>query len=552
MDRRLTDLRINLLKKDMINMQTNNIGLNRPATDFRDLLLSCKERVPEKIAFRYRIDRKNFRDVSYSSFAQEVENLGNYLLSQGFYGKHIAISGTNSYEWLLAFFAITTSGNVAVAIDPELGAKELRKHLLQSDSEAIFCSQNKHNQLAAVCDDDGFDIIHFPIEFAPNNTFSSNYREGQRSYADVIIDPDSPAVIFFTSGTSGDSKAAVVSHAGIAAVAHSYMEIFTLPEINLAILPFHHTFGLVAGVIIILFSTNTVFINTQIKFLLNDIKDSSASLICVVPAYLELFQKKIEHSLMLSQSVRKFQIGRRICKIFLAFGIDLRRIIFKKIHSEFGNHYQTFITGGAPIGDATVRFFRDIGFNVFNGYGLTETSPVVAVEYFNATRAISCGKPLSCCTVRIAEDGEIFVKGDNVFLGYYKDEAQTRAVLNNGEFATGDIGHLDEDGFLFITGRKKNLIVLSNGENVSPEGIEMQLLQEEGVEEVVVVEHENRLVALIFPSDGYRGNEEYFRELCDRYNRQVPPMRRIAEIRLRETAFEKNSSRKILRHRIEL
>ncbi len=533
-------------------MQTKDIGLIRPATDFRDLLLSCKERIPEKIAFRYRIDRKSFRDVSYSTFAQEVEDLGNYLLSQGFFGKNIAISGPNSYEWLLAFFAITTSGNVAVAIDPDLDAKELRKHLLQSDSEAIFCSQNKHDQLKSVCDDDDFDVIHLPIESALENALSSNYREGKRSYADVIIDPNSPAVFFFTSGTSGDSKAAVVSQAGIAAVANSYLEIFTLPEIILSVLPFHHTFGLVAGVLIVLFSTNTVFINTQIKYLLNDIKDSSAGLICVVPAYLELFQKRIEHSLILSKSVKKFQIGRRICKMFLAIGIDLRRIIFKAIHSEFGNHYQTFITGGAPIGDATVRFFRDIGFNVFNGYGLTETSPVVAVEYFNATRAHSCGKPLSCCTVRIAEDGEIFVKGKNVFLGYYKDENQTREALINGEYATGDIGHLDEDGFLFITGRKKNLIVLSNGENVSPEGIEMQLLQDEGVEEVVVVEHENRILALVFPSEEYIGNDEYFRQLCDRYNRQVPPMRRIADIRLRETEFEKNSSRKILRHRIEL
>lgn len=299
-------------------------------------------------------------------------------------------------------------------------------------------------------------------------------------------------------------------------------------------------------------SANTVFITTQIKNFLKDLRDSSANVMAVVPAHLEFLQKRIENSIKLNKSIAKFRRGRKICRFFCAVGINLHRTIFKEIYSQFGNNLQTFITGGAPIRDATIQFFRDIGLNVFNGYGLTEASPVVTVENFNATRTNSCGKPLNCCSVRIADDGEIFVKGNNLFLGYYKDEQQTREAMVNGEFATGDIGHLDEDGFLFITGRKKNLIVLSNGENVSPEEIEQELLKDEGVEEVVVVEHENRIVAVVFPSEKYRGNDDYFRQLRDHYNKKVPSVRQIADIKLRETEFEKNSSRKILRNRIKV
>jgi long-chain acyl-CoA synthetase len=370
--------------------------------------------------------------------------------------------------------------------------------------------------------------------------------------SDVIFAPNSPSTIFFTSGTLGESKAVLLSHGNIASVINSYLEIFELSDVALSILPFHQAFGLVCGVVIISSSTNTVFINTQSKNLLNNMKDSSANLICVVPAYLEFFQKRIENSIRFNKSMKRFQLGRKICRLCSTFGIDLHRIIFKAIYTQLGNDLQTLITGGAPVRDATVQFFRDIGLNVFNRYGLTETSSVVAVEYLNAIRIKSCGKPLSCCTVRIADDGEIFIKGDNIFLGYYKDEALTQKAITNGEFATGVLGYVDEDCFLFVTGRKKNLIILSNGENVSPEEIEMQLFKDEGIEEVIVVEHENRIVALVFPSEEYKGDVEYFRQLRDRYNRQVSSMLQIADIRLRETALEKNTSRKILRDGVKV
>ncbi|HHW93441.1 MAG TPA: long-chain fatty acid--CoA ligase [Clostridiaceae bacterium] len=373
-----------------------------------------------------------------------------------------------------------------------------------------------------------------------------------RLYADIRIDPHSPATIFFTSGTSGDSKAVLLSHAGIAAVINSNRDKYQAPERTLSILPYHHAFGLVVGVFMVFNEERSIFINTQVRDLLKDFQDCSPMAVAVVPIHLEFIHKRIRSTIKSKKLKVMFKLAVRIGRLLRAIGIDIRRKLFASILKTLGGSITDFISGGAALNPDIVQFFDDIGIIVINGYGLTECSPVISTEKLNDRKTGSCGKPLNCCTVRIAEDGEILVKGENLFLGYYKDEKQTREVLINGEFATGDIGHLDEEGYLFITGRKKNLIVLSNGENISPEAIEMPLLQDEGVEEVVVVEHEGRIVALVYPAEQYRGNEEYFRQLRDNYNMQAPSMRQIADIRLRETAFEKNSSRKILRHRIEV
>ena len=523
-----------------------------PVTDLRDMLLSRKESVPEKIAFRYRVNRKNIRDVNFATFAQEVEELGNLLLRQGFNGKHIAISGANSYEWLLAFFAVTTSGNVAVAIDHELGAKELKKLLLQSDSEAIFCSSKKYGTLIDSLNDDSFNIIHFPFESITDQTIKTlKNEEDQGLYAEVILDPNSPAVIFFTSGTSGDSKAVLLSHFAIASTINSNREKYKAPDRTLSVLPFHHAFGLVVGILTVFHEGKSTFINTQLRNLLNDFRDASPMAAAVVPMYLEFFHKRIKDTIKSKKLTVVFKILVRLSRFLRVLGIDVRKRVFASIYNTLGGSAIEFICGGAALNTELIKFYDDIGIVVLNGYGLTECSPVISTEKLDERKLGSCGKPLSCCAVRIADDGEIFIKGDNVFLCYYKDEKQTREVMIGGEFATGDIGHLDEEGYLFITGRKKNLIILSNGENISPEEIEMQLLKEEGVQEVVVVEKKNQVIALVFPKEEYRTDKKYFQLVRDRYNEQVPVTRQLADIVLRATEFEKNSSQKILRDRIK-
>ena len=238
-------------------------------------------------------------------------------------------------------------------------------------------------------------MMFFPLKSIANKTLTKPLgKDGtQKLYTVVTIDSGSPAAIFFTSGTSGESKAVLLSHSGIVSVINSYLEIFKVPDTALSVLPYHHAFGLICGAIIVFSSANTVFINTDLKYFLSDIKDSSANVMAVVPAHLEFIQKRIENSIKLSNSIKKFRAGCQICKFFSKLGINLYHIVFRAIYSQFGNDLQTFITGGAPISDTTLQFFRDIGLNVFNGYGLTETSPVVAVENFGSTRTHSCGKP---------------------------------------------------------------------------------------------------------------------------------------------------------------
>lgn len=522
-----------------------------PVTDLRDMLLSRSKSVPDKIAFRYRIGNKKIRDLSFSAFAQEVEILGNFLLNQGFSGKHIAISGANTYEWLLALFAVITSGNVAVAIDNELGPEELEKLLLQSDSEAVFCSQEKYDALIAVSNDNNFNAVHFPFE-SLSDKVAEPQETGQKSYSDVVIDPKSLALIFFTSGTSGESKAVPLSHFAIISTVNYNREKYKAPEKTLSVLPFHHAFGLVVGIFMVFNEEKSIFINTQLRDLLSNFQAASPMAVAVVPLYLEFIYKRIKDTIKEKKLTLLFKLLIKISRFLRAIGIYLRRKMFASVYKPFGGSIAEFISGGAALNPDLIKFYDDIGIIVINGYGLTECSPVISTEKIDERKLGSCGKPLSCCSVRIAEDGEIIVKGDNIFSGYYKDEKQTQEVLSNGEFATGDLGHLDEEGFLFITGRKKNTIVLSNGENISPEEIEVQLLKEEGIQEVVVVEKNNQVVALVYPTEEYKTDTNHFQLVRNRYNKRVPITRKIADIILRETEFEKNSSRKILRDRIKL
>lgn len=537
--------------KTILDMKQKNASTILPVKDLRDMLLSRKERVPENIVFRYRTDRTNIRDVSFSTFAQEVEDLGNFLLVKGFNGKHIAISGANSYEWLLAFFAITTSGNVAVAIDHELSLKDLERSLCHSDSEAIFCSQEKYEKLTTLLHDDHFKLMHFSFEsITVRESLFIEKTDLSQLYADVTINPNSLAVIFFTSGTSGQSKAVPLSHFAITSDINANRERYMAPDRSLSVLPFHHAFGLVGGIFMSFNEEKTAFINTQSRDLLRDFLAASPIGIAVVPLYLEFIHKRIMDTIKGKKITVLFRILIRISRLLRAIGHDVRRKLFASIHESLGGCVNEFVCGGAALNTELIKFFDDIGIIVINGYGLTECSPVIAIEELVARKLGSCGKPLSCCNVRIADDGEIFVKGDNVFIGYYKDEKQTQNVVINGEFATGDLGYFDEDGYLFITGRKKNLIILSNGENISPEEIEMYFLKEEGVQEAVVVEKQGQVVALIYPTEEYRSDTHYFQLMYERYNEQVPVSRQIADLEIRKTEFEKNSSMKILRDRI--
>ncbi|HHT25109.1 MAG TPA: AMP-binding protein [Clostridiaceae bacterium] len=522
------------------NANSNHISL---VSDMKDLLLSRAKSAANKIAFRYRISRNEIRNVTFAEFAEEVIALGRFLLQQDFQNKHIAIIGKNSYQWIVAFFAITITGNVAVALDNSLDKNQTLKHIEHSDSCAIFCSKNHYTDLNLLLKDS--DISVFKL-----NKLNELSGDSKKSGYDSIINPEQPAAIFYTSGTSGDSKGVILTHKNIASNINANREKYIAQGSTLSVLPYHHAYGLVVAILSVFNEEHSVFINSDLKLLLEDFKEATPIVMAIVPLYLKHFKKRILDEVKKQKAERKFAFGIKLAKFLLRFGIDIRRVIFKDIYAEFGGNLSELICGGAPNDDQIIEFFKNIGITVLNGYGLTETSPVVSTEKIDDTRTASCGTVLSCCRVRIAQDGEIFVSGDNVFVGYYKDEKLTQEVLQNGEFATGDLGHLDQDGFLYITGRKKDLIILSNGENISPEEIELELGRFPGVAEVIVVAQNDKLVAHVFPEENYLGDIDYFKQLRKEYNSTANQYRKIADIILRDKEFIKNSNRKILRHKI--
>ena len=233
----------------------------------------------------------------------------------------------------------------------------------------------------------------------------------------------------------------------------------------------------------------------------------------------------------------------------LKVGIDLRKYFFKSILESFGGNLEYIICGGAFLDKKYVKWFRSIGIQILNGYGITECSPVLAVNRNEYYKDGSVGQIVRGADIKI-ENNEILVKGDIVMLGYYKDEKATKEAMQHGYFNTGDFGYLDKDNFLFITGRKKNLIILSNGENISPEAIEEKLSKDKGVCEVIVSEKNNKLIASIYPNEEYFGNISYFNGLIYKYNSKVPKNHQIALVTLRNEEFPKNNNRKILRNKV--
>jgi len=492
----------------------------------------------DDIAFSFRDKNKIIVNKTYSEFYYDVNRMSNYLAKK-YKNEHIAIVGENSYNWIVLFFAIIISSNVVVIIDKDLSSEVIIKLLKNTDTKIVFYSKNysefldKSRNLKKECIED---IDSWVSSF--KNQSSESLKRKMSS------------AIFFTSGTTGFNKGVVLSEKNIVEDIYGACSLFKPEGTILSMLPFHHTFGFITAVLMPFYYGKTVFINTSLKYIKDDFKDSKPETIFVVPAFVESFYKQIWN---IARKTKKDKILKRSIGIsngIKKIGIDLRKQLFKSISEEFGGNLRHMICGGAFLDKKYVQWFRSIGIDILNGYGITECSPVVSVNRNNFYKDGSIGLPVRGAEIKIIND-EICVKGDIVMDGYYKDKKATNEVIKDGYFYTGDLGYIDEDGFIFITGRKKNLIILSNGENVSPEMIEEELGKDEGIKEIVIYEKNNKIIASIYPSDEYMGNEEYFNDLIDQYNKRVPVNHQVAFVTLRNKEHIKNNNYKILRNKVE-
>lgn len=541
----------------------------------KELLENAVKEAGNQVAFRYK-KGKEIVDVTYEKFQKDTLALGAALESLKVNEKHIAVIGENSYSWLTVYLTVLKSKGVLVPIDKELPLKDIVHVLQHSDSEVLFYSARYEKYISEI--HDLVPEIKYFIAFDKQESENSNYlsytkllEKGKEIYEkgkfeEPKIDSYAMKVIIYTSGTTGLAKGVMLSEHNLLSVANGALEITRIQKSCLSVLPYHHTYEAVAGIITELLFHSTICINDSLKSILPNLELFKPEHIYIVPAFAELFYKKIWAT---AEKEGKAGLLKKLIKISNALrkcGIDLRKQLFSSVLKAFGGNLKEIICGGAALRAEVGDFFNDIGILFLNGYGITECSPLVSVNtpYLNDSQTV--GIPLECCevkTIDITEEGigEICVKGDIVMLGYYKDEERTKEVLQDGWFKTGDYGKINDKGQIIITGRKKNIIVLENGKNVYPEEIENYILAIPYVQEVVVKPtlneygmNGNNLCAEIFL------NEEKVKELIDGENileklkedvnectKELPIYKHISEIKLREKEFEKTTTNKIKR-----
>lgn len=505
----------------------------------------------DRIALNYTVAGK-LHQVTFLDFYEDIKKTAVWILNRKMEHQNIVLACKFSYHWLVTMYAILYTGNCCVPLNIADDSKEMQKKASLVEPSLIICDKLCAEKLATnreLC-------IVLLDELVSSDTYI--IREPKIA----IVKPEASAFIIFTSGTSGDAKAVVLSHKNITS---NLKGAFLLSdgqinakeiEVNMTVLPPHHAYQITIGLFYQYTYGGEICIAEHIKSFSKDITYYSPTGIVVVPMVVELIYNQIMLEIKRTKKLTVFKITRFISNILMKLHIDVRRTVFKSILKQLGGRLHLIHCGGAQIQDVYVKFFYDIGIDIFVGYGITECSPLVSVNKPKERRLGSVGKimPKPYIQVKIVEN-EILLKGDSVFSQYYKNHKATIESFKDEWFCTGDLGYIDSDGFLFITGRKKNLIILSNGENVSPEEIEMELYKITRIKECLVYEkHVNsiNIIALkIYPLLKIGENKEIVKSNILKdikiYTRSWPSYKQIKHIEFVEKEFEKNALGKVIR-----
>lgn len=515
----------------------------------KELLHACAQKHGERPAFRYAKGKEDVT-VTYAGFLGDVQALGTCLFARGYRGAHIAVFGGNCYEWILTHFAATCGGNVIVPLDKELHAPEMAKLIQDSESTLVFYA-HAYADIAKAIEEmtlPGVTLCSMkdiPAMLAEGQALMA---DGNREYIDAAVAKDDLATIVYTSGTTGVSKGVMLSHFNLTSDAHGACCNVLNVGPTLLLLPLHHTFGFTAAILAVMMYGNSIYINQSLKRISADIKKSSPQMIFIVPLILKTLHNTIWNTARQQKKEKALRILARISNALYAVGIDVRRKLMKPVLESFGGNLDTLVCGGAPMEEKYVDAFRPFGITMLNGYGITECSPIVAVNRNRFAVPGSVGLPLPCNEVKIAEDGEVLVRGSNVMQGYYHMDAENARVFTDGWFHTGDIGKIDKHGALHITGRIKNLIILGNGENIAAESIEEAVYTIPYVKETIAYGEDNVIVAEVYLDEETPDAQTRIHQDIQALNRQLPLNKNIGRVVVRDREFEKTTTKKIKRN----
>lgn len=536
----------------------------------------------DSIAYRYYTDVtcRRIADISYSELADGVVACAAALEDMGLTGGRIAIIAETSVSWITAYLGATSGGSVAIPIDRELPFEEILGFLAQSHADAVVYGRSFDDRFDAVIGTLPTVRYFFPV----NPNCPSVGREGVVAFSALLdcgrthtdyhlpdTDPDTLAEMLFTSGTTGTSKCVMLCRRNILAAVNSACEsVEFFPEDTIvSVLPIHHTYELCCMLAALNYGM-TIGINDSVRHALRSFANFRPTGLILVPLFLETMYKKIWDEARKKKATGKLRFALGLSRFLRVFGIDARRKLFSSVLSAFGGRLERIVCGGAPLDPKIAAGFDDFGITVMEGYGITECSPLIAVNPYFALKRGSVGPAVPCCDVRIDDaapgehgfpEGEITVRGDNVMLGYCNNEEENaRAFTPDGRYRTGDIGYMDKDGYIFITGRKKSVIVLENGKNVFPEEIEEYLARVTGVLESVVVgrkaDESNHITLTavivpdpaVFPDPLSPDTEKALHDAVQALNKKLVAFKQIRAVEIRPEPFEKTTSKKIKRH----
>ena len=443
----------------------------------------------------------SYENISYKTLLEDINGLGTKLYELGYKNKRIAIVGRNRYEWALTHLSNLLGGMVSIPLDKELQVDELESCLYRSKADIVVFDEKYVENIEEIKRRGNTNLEEY-ICMSKSENYNDIWslieagkelvKQRNTEYINAQIDSYKMNILLFTSGTTSKSKAVMLSQNNIASNIYAMLlvEKFYETDVNLAFLPFHHIFGSTAMLVMLACGLATAFPD-GLRYVAQNLKEYKISVFVGVPLLIEGIYKKVEEGIEKKGKTKVVNLAKKISNILLKFHIDIRRKLFKDILNELGGSMRFVISGGAPLDKRVAKGFNELGIKLVQGYGLTETSPVIAAENDRKVKYGSIGVPMDNVEIEFENKdengiGELKVKGPNVMLGYYENEEETNKVLKDGWFYTGDLGYIDKEGYIFVTGRKKDMIVLKNGKKVFPEEIETLINRLDLVEECIV------------------------------------------------------------------
>jgi long-chain acyl-CoA synthetase len=555
----------------------------RPIRDLKDMVNTSAALFPDRNAFLVKnAPGGTYIPVKFSKLKTDIDELGTALTDLGLSGKKVAVIGENRYEWVTTYLAVVNGVGVIVPLDRELPAQEIRNLLERAEASAIVYS----SKVGSVVEEaiQGIGSIEYVISMDAADHMDGRLSlkrlqragkrlllEGRRNYLDTEIDREAMCSLLFTSGTTGLAKGVMLSHKNLAANVYNMSKYVNVSGnyTGLSVLPMHHTYEMTCHVLTCIYQGCGVAICEGLKYIVKNMAEAQATVMLGVPLIFESMHKKVWKQAEASGKAEKMRTAVQLSKKLEKFNIKTKRL-FKAVHQAMGGHMRLFISGAAAIDPAVIEDFNAMGVTMFQGYGMTENSPIIAVNKDRYFKPASVGLPMPGTEIRIIDRdengvGEIVCKGDSVMIGYYDNPEETARVLVDGWLHTGDYGYFDQDGFLYISGRKKNVIVTKNGKNIFPEEVEFYLSKSDYIGEVVVwgLDDEKTgdtvVQAEIFPD--YPALEEKFgrvpeegelrrilKKEIDGINEMMPLYKRVKRFEIRKEEFEKTTTKKIKRH----